>query len=316
MSGPATILADLAEGPPGGRAFALRAADGTGLRAALWSPPDPRGTVFLLPGRTEYVEKYGPAATELARRGLATLCLDWRGQGLSDRLCPDRRVGHVARFSDFQGDLDALVGLAGSLDLPRPWQVMAHSMGGCIALRALMRPHPFASAVFSAPMWGLHLSPAMRPVAWGLSALARPSGQDRRYAPGTGPQTYVATAPFQGNVLTTDPAMFAMMKHQVTAHPELALGGPSLGWVRGALLECRDLSRLPAPDLPALCVLGTAEHVVDPRPIHARMAKWPKGRLLLVPGAEHEVIMETPACRAAFFDAAEALFNAATPASV
>jgi lysophospholipase len=310
---PARLFGDLDEGPPGGRAFALRAQDGTALRAVLWAPAAPRGSVLLLPGRTEYAEKYGPAAADLARRGLATLCIDWRGQGLSARPCRDPMVGHVARFGDYQQDLDALVALARSLDLPRPWQIMSHSMGGCIALRALMRPHPFASAVFSAPMWGILLAPAMRPLAWGLSALARPSGQDHRYAPGTGPQTYVATAPFQNNVLTTDPAMFAMMKRQVTAHPELALGGPSLGWVRGALLECRALARLPAPDLPALCVLGTAEKVVDPRPIHARMARWPHGRLVLVPGAEHEVMMEQPATRAAFFDAAAALFDPTAP---
>jgi len=49
---------------------------------------------------------------------------------------------------------------------------------------------------------------------------------------------------------------------------------------------------------------------VDVAPIHLRMARWPKGRLELYPSAEHEVMMETPALRARFFDAAAALFEA------
>ena len=40
------------------------------------------------------------------------------------------------------------------------------------------------------------------------------------------------------------------------------------------------------------------------------MARWPGGRLDLVDGAEHEVIMEGTDIRARFFDAAAAHFDA------
>ncbi len=305
---PAPYFKDIADGPDGGKAFWLTASDGVRLRAVVW-PGGSRGTVLLVPGRTEYAEKYGRAAADLGQRGYATIVIDVRGQGLADRALPDRMVGHVGDFSEYQRDIDALIAAADALGLPHPRYLMAHSMGGCIGLRALMRGVPVKAAAFSSPMWGISMAAWMRPAAMALSNLSSMLGQSHRYAPGTAGKTYVIEAPFAANVLTTDPDMWDYMKRQVTAHPDLALGGPSLGWLKAALKECHQLSLLPSPAIPAVCALGTAEKVVDPAPIHLRMAAWPGGRLDLYPGAEHEVLMETPPMRKRFFDAAADLFD-------
>jgi lysophospholipase len=305
----APFHADLAEGPPGGRAVWLRTSDGVRIRAGLWRGGD-KGTVVLMPGRTEYIEKYGRAAADLVARGWSVISVDWRGQGLADRALADTMVGHVQHFDQFQHDLDALLACARAEGMPGPLMLMAHSMGGCIGLRALYRDLGFRAAAFSAPMWGILIAAWLRPVAEIISTLAGPFGQAHRYAPGTGAKTYVAEAGFEGNVLTKDRAMWEYMKAQVAARPELALGGPSIGWLRAALTECAALTLLPAPNLPAICALGTAEKVVDSGPVHLRMAGWAKGALDLYPGAEHEVIMEKPSDRARFFDRASALFDA------
>lgn len=300
----------LAEGPQEAEAHWLTAADGTRLRAGLWQASASKGTVFLLPGRTEYVEKYGRTAEVLARAGYATLSIDWRGQGMADRPLPDRMVGHVADFAEYQRDLDALLAFARRRGLPEPWHMLAHSMGGCIGLRGLMRNLPFRAAAFTAPMWGILIPAWQKPLAEVLSALSRHLRFDHLYTPGTGRKTYVTDVPFTGNTLTTDAVMWDYMKQQALAHPELSLGGPSLGWLRAALVECHTLGLLPAPDLGCLCALGSQERVVDPGPIHRRMQSWPKGRLMLVQGAEHEVLMERPALRDGFLAEAVALFAA------
>lgn len=305
----APFHADLADGPPGGQARWLQTSDGVRIRAGIWRGGD-KGTVVLLPGRTEYIEKYGRAAGDLVARGWSVVSIDWRGQGLADRAFADPMVGHVQDFSQYQRDLDALLAMVQTEGLPQPLMLMAHSMGGCIGLRALYRDLPFHAAAFSAPMWGIMMASWMRPLAQMVSALATPFGMAHRYAPGTGGKTYVAEAAFQGNVLTTDRAMWEYMQAQALAHPEMSLGGPSLGWLRAALTECAALGALPAPTTPAICALGTAEKVVDPGPIHLRMAAWANGALDLYPGAEHEIIMETPSARARFFDRASALFDA------
>lgn len=314
MTGPsdAPFFADVADGPAGGRALWLTTADGLRLRAGLWpSPRDAKGTVFLLPGRTEYIEKYGRAAQDLNRRGYAMVTIDWRGQGLSARALPDPMAGHVGDFAEYQTDLSALFDLAKAEGLPEPWYMLAHSMGGCIGLRTLMTPgHPFGAAAFSAPMWGILIAAWMRPIAVALTTASRWFAFDDRYAPGTKPRTYVMEQGFTGNTLTSDPDMWDYMRRQAQAHPELTLGGPSLGWLKAALTECHALTLEPSPAFPVMTALGTAEKIVDTGPIHRRMTAWPGARFALYPGSEHEVMMERAATRTRFFDEACALFDA------
>lgn len=305
----APLHAALADGPEAGRAYWLRTTDGVRIRIGVW-PEGAKGTVLLFPGRTEYVEKYGRAAGDFRARGFAEVVVDWRGQGLADRPLKDRNVGHVARFADYQKDVAAVLEAVRSLGLPLPLYLVSHSMGGGIALRSLIEGLPVKAAVFSAPMWGILLSPATRPFAWTLTHLSRVLGFSERYAPSTGPVTYVASAPFLDNVLTTEEDMWNYMRLQITGVPDLALGGPSLNWLHEAMDECRRLKALASPKVPALTMLGTNERVVDALPVKERMGRWPGGRLELVAGAEHEIMMEHPETRTRFFDAAAELFSA------
>ena len=310
----APLYSDLAEGPSGGAAWWVHAQDGCRLRIAHW-PGDARpgetgrGTVLLFPGRTEYIEKYGRTAAELAARGYGTLAIDWRGQGLSDRLLDNRLIGHVRQFGDYQHDVAAVLATAEALDLPRPWHLLAHSMGGCIGLRAVMEGLDVTSCCFSAPMWGITLPPGRRPAAWALGWTSGPLGFGHVIAPETRPEAYVLAQPFGGNALTRDREMYEMMRRQLTAVPDLALGGPSIRWVFEALREMLTLAARPAPQLPCLTFLGSAEKIVDPQRIANRMASWPGGRLERIDRAEHEVLMEVPATRARVLDLATAHFD-------
>ncbi|GIT90379.1 hydrolase [Jannaschia pagri] len=291
---------DVACGPAGGHAVWLSAPDGIRIRVGVW-PEGSRGTVFLFPGRTEYVEKYSDAAQHLADAGYAALAIDWRGQGLTERPAHDRKIGHVKDFRDFQRDVDAMLAHARSLGLPRPWHLLAHSMGGLIGLRSLMERQVFARAAFSAPMWGLPLPPHLRAVAWTVSSLGSAIGLGERDTPRSGKVADPAAAPFDGNLLTTDPDMFAWMQRQVVRHPDLALGGPSLGWLWAALREMHGLARQAAPDTPCLTLLGSDEGIVDPDAIQVRLASWPGARLRMVEGARHEALMEGTDLRGALY---------------
>lgn len=307
----APLLAHLAEGPADGQAAWLTADDGVQLRAVLWGRDAPAGTVLLFPGRTEAVEKYGRTAAALRARGFATAVIDWRGQGLADRLQADPALGHVGRFADYQRDVAALLAHVRAQDMPGPHFLLAHSMGGAIGLRALIEGLPVQAVAFSAPMWGIQIAPHMRPVAWTLSTLARPLGAGHIMAPGQPAESYLLREPFAGNTLTTDPEMWDYMRRQIAAEPRLGLGGPSLAWLNEALRETRRLAARPAPALPAVTFLGQAEKIVVPAAIRARMARWPGGELVELPGAEHEVLMETPALREMVLDRIAAHFLAA-----
>ncbi|GGD40480.1 alpha/beta hydrolase [Sinisalibacter lacisalsi] len=308
----APLHEDVAAGPPGGEAWWLPTVDGGRIRVAAWpaaAGTPSRGTVLIFPGRTEYVEKYGPAAAIYAAEGYAVLTLDWRGQGLTARAFPDRRLGHVLGFAEYQRDLAAALNLAGWLDLPMPMFLVAHSMGGCIGLRALHEGLDVAAVAFSAPMWGMQMDAWERPLAW-LSALAAPlPGIGGRLTPRTTLDHAIHVERFEGNTLTTDREMWDFMRHQLATHPDLTLGGPTLRWLRAALFETRALRRMAPPATPALTFLGTNERIVEVDPIREKMQAWSGARLEIVPDAEHEILMERPEVRNRFFDASLALFD-------
>lgn len=299
-----------AEGPEGGIAEWLRASDGIRLRAAFW-PGGARGTVLIFPGRTEFIEKYGRTAAALAGRGLSCACVDWRGQGLAERLAPDPALGHVDGFDAYRRDVAALRDWLESLDCPRPWFLLAHSMGGAIGLRALHDGLPVAAAAFTGPMWGIRMTTALRPLAWLLACASWPLGFARAYTPGSGPVNYALAAGFRDNMLTSDAEMFDYMAGQMRAHPEMTIGGPSFGWLSAALCEIRSLSRLPPPARPGLVWLGECERIVDHAAVDRVVASWPGARLERVPGARHEILMETRAIRDRVLDETQRFFDAA-----
>jgi lysophospholipase len=183
-------------------------------------------------------------------------------------------------------------------------------MGGGIGLNAFLHGLDVRAAAFSGPMWGIKMPIWQRPLAWILGLGARLIGQAQRYAPTTGPETYVLTAPFEDNMLTTDPEMYALMQRQLRAHPELALGGPSLNWLIEAMAGTGRMASRPSPALPCHTAVGRNERIVDIPAIVTRMQSWPGGTLDLIDGAEHEIVMERRDVRERFFGAAFRLFAA------
>src|ERR1043166_3543765 len=96
---PATVPADLlASYRPANRGGFLEGAGGR-MRYACWNASgtgSPRGTILLLTGRGEFIEKYATEVVgELLGRGFCVYAVDWRGQGLSDRALADRSKGAV-----------------------------------------------------------------------------------------------------------------------------------------------------------------------------------------------------------------------------
>lgn len=301
---------DLAGGPAGAQAVWLRAADGVRIRAVRWGT-GARGTVFLFPGRCEYAEKYGRTADEILARGYGAVAVDWRGQGLADRLLRDPTIGHVRRFSDYQHDVRAVFAFAEAEHLPKPWFLLGHSMGGCIGLRTLVDGSPFAAAGFSAPMWGVRIAPKLETAAHVLPIVATRMGLGGRRTPTTGRPSYLVEAPFEGNLLTTDPGMWDYMVAQARAENRFRLGGPSLMWLGEALAETRALLRAPRPGVPAHASVGTLEKIVIAETVATMMADWPDGSFDWVEGAEHELLMERPEVRQSFLDRVFATFESA-----
>ena len=97
--------------PEGAQPGFITTPDEVRLRYAKWSPKlrPSKGTVLLLHGRTECIEKYYETVEDLRERGFGVLTFDWRGQGGSDRMLKDPRKGHVENFNQYLIDLETVL---------------------------------------------------------------------------------------------------------------------------------------------------------------------------------------------------------------
>jgi lysophospholipase len=302
--------------PEGAQELALEGRGGVKLRAmlapALGGPP--RGSVILCNGRTEFIEKYFEIARELQSRGFAVFTLDWRGQGLSDRETDDPLKGHLETLDDPAQDLgDAVRGLA--VQLPKPHIVIAHSMGGGIALRAMQtrRLEPDA-ALFSAPMWGI---PSLKDFTLKFVRFMASVGAGKMFAPGV--ETKWKKENFKKNLVTHDKERHARAQSLVVAEPRLALAGPTIGWVNAAA-EAFEGFRRPSAlanlRMPIM-VMSAAKEALVANTSHAEIVKLlPNATLQVVEGARHEIMMETDPVRAQFLAAFDRLAESVAPSQL
>jgi lysophospholipase len=292
--------------PPGARVEVVRASDGVRLRAVRWVPQTAmRGTVVVLTGRAEFIEKYFEVIAQLLSRGFAVATMDWRGQGGSARSLRNPRKGHVDDFSLYERDLDALVDDVLGPSCPQPWFALCHSMGAAILLDIAHAGRcPFERVVTTAPM--IAIAGLRRPRgAHVLAEVLDTLGLGGAFAPGGGSKS-ITTMPFEGNTLTSDPARYARAAEVVAAAPNLALGWPTVGWVHAAF---RLMKRFADPDFPRatrtpiLVIASGADEVTDTRATERFAARLRAGRLIVVDGARHEILMERDEIRDQFWAA-------------
>lgn len=294
--------------PEGGRFAWLRTMDGVKLRAACWSGKMPVATVVLLQGRTEYIEKYYETIVELRSRGYAVAAFDWRGQGLSDRALADRHKGHVRDFGEYHRDLDCVLEnfIQKDPDFPEPYIVMAHSMGGHIAVRYLHdRPTMFSRAVLCSPMAYINTAPLPNFIARVIANVGSAMGLTESYVPGGKAYTRDGE-PFAGNLLTGDAQRFARNADMLDDNPELALGSATIGWLHGALRSIdmvMDPAYGAAITCPAILFYGAQEQVSSPEKQSLLASQMGQCQAVCINDARHEILQETDDIRAQFWSA-------------
>jgi lysophospholipase len=296
--------------PPGGRSGVLRAQDGLGLRYAVWEPRGrTRGTVLLLQGRADFIEKYFETVDELLARDFAVATFDWRGQGGSQRLLTDPTRGHIDDFAHYQRDLEAVLGLIAWLRLPRPVLGLAHSMGAAILLHALARrPDLLPAAVLSAPM--VRIAPTLRPpAAEAMTRVAAWAGLRAACIPGPVSKGKCTHEFDPANLLTSDPVRYLRSYAMVAAAPEIALGKPTIGWMHAAFAAMAAFRRpafAAAIHTPLLTVAGDADRVTATPAAVDLATRLPRGNIDVLPGCGHEILMEQDHLREQFWAAFDA----------
>ena len=301
-AGPVLVHATGNRPPAGARIRQIAAEDGALLRAAFWTEGNKRGSVLLFPGRTEFVEMYFETVGEVRTMGLAAGVFDWRNQGLNERALPDTRKGNIHRFADYQKDAEAFWKAAETEGLPRPWILLAHSMGGAIAYsHAALSGNPPDGLILLAPMFGLMLGGANSRASETIAEIAVRLGFGESYVPGVDRRTVMERG-FDRNPLTSDERKFDLVRNLHAANPALALGGPTWRWMREALCATRRLRRQTPPGLPILALLADNDRVVDNRKTVDLLRRAGNAKIQMLDDCLHCPLLERHAIRRKVFD--------------
>lgn len=264
-----------------------------------------RGKIILLNGRREFMEKYLETIKTLNQKGYHVFSFDWRGQGRSSRMLPDRHKGYVNSYQDYLDDLSYLFKNQITFEDETPNYLLAHSMGAHIALRILHGcPIPIAKAVLVSPMIDISTFPFPRRVARILTNLAVKFGYSQSYI--FGRKKYgILPERFEGNPLTSDPDRFWDEHRLLLENPELFVGGVTWGWLQ-ATFKSIDLLTAPgyAEKIHTSIMMVCAQHdtIVSYDAQQSICSRLNRSRLVWAPNARHEILRENRAIRTMFWE--------------
>jgi lysophospholipase len=318
VAGPSLVSLPSNPVPEGARVGVFETPDKVRLRYALFSRTGAphRGTICLVHGRTEFIEKYFETITGFQRRGFNVATFDWRGQGGSDRLIRNPRLGFVERFDDYWTDLSSFHAEILLPDCPPPFYLVAHSMGGLVALNAGARDRLMFERIFiSAPMVALDRQPL------GMLGTARLCEALSFLGLGKLPVARRADrvpteASFPGNPLTSDITRFMRSVDVLAARPDLAVTSPTIRWSAAALraMAVANGDVFPtAVKAPVLMLAAARDEVVSTAAIEQLGLRMRTGRHLVIAGARHELFMEADPIRDQVFAAFDAFITEQSP---
>ncbi len=342
-------LIDIEENPvPDGAVSGfIETNDGAKLRYAHWPALGQRrrGTVTLLQGRAEFIEKYFEVVTDLRKRGFSVVAFDWRGQGGSGRQTRSRVRGHITHFRKYRTDLRTILREVSLATYPGPHFALAHSTGGLILLSDANRLRTMLDrAVITAPLlgipsgaWDTGLLRAGRKILriLSLGMLGKPKLKATRpvtsrtvarigfpmaricswsllgwlYVPGGNGKI---TLPFEENRQTSDRERYGRFNKVLETNPELGIGSPTMGWLHAAgkaMAALRNRKAGPGIKLPCLMLAAGNDRIVSTPAIEGFVSRAKNAAYIEIPGAEHELLMEADVYR----DQVWAAFDAFVP---
>jgi lysophospholipase len=297
--------------PPNAVVHQLTTNDGIHLRGMTAGTAQGRGTILILNGRAEFMERYFETMSDLVARKFFVASFDWRGQGGSDRLTGDHSSGHVKNFSDYDEDLRCAMEQLVRAHCPGPYYLLAHSTGGHIALRNVLKETWFSKAIVTAPLMELQYGAWPRWLARLMALVMTGIGFSWLHLPGRKREPFLFS-PFLGNPLTSSEKRLLRDRHSLESHRPLGVGAPTFGWLNATMASIAQLKAGfgdKAPKCPVLMVLAGRETVVDNRAAEEFAKRTPGISVVRIDDAFHEIMMERGVIRLSFLAGVENYLN-------
>ena len=264
---------------------------GRPLYSVSYHADQPLGTVFIVHGFTENALKYAELIWSLLHLHFSVVAYDQRGHGRSwrDGMIPDASITHVDRFQDYVEDLQIVCNTYRS-DLPAPYLIFAHSMGGAVASLYLeQNPSFFSAAVLSSPMIAPNIGGVPAVFAYALSAAAGilRKKKDKPFFMKlySGPEDFSTSC-------ATDPDRFSWYDQIKASRREFQNSVPSYRWSEESIRVTNKILASGQPEkisCPVLLYSAEIDSSVLQKPQTDFISRVAHGRQVLVKNARHEI---------------------------
>ena len=271
--------------------------EGKPLAAFRYAAENPKGTVLVLHGFTECAAKFSELIFSLLQNGYSVLAYDQRGHGASwrDERVPDLSLTHVTRFEEYVQDLRAVCDQA-LKDMPKPWYIFSHSMGGAVNVAFLEEfPGVFEKAVLCAPMIAPHRAGMPLWVGKTMCNGMKLTGQSRRRVfiskPWSGPEDFETSCASGRERFDWYDSL--RMRNKIYQN-----NGPTYGWTLEAFRVTKRLLGPGAPEriqIPIRIYTAETDNQVLPEAQAQLVAHLAKGMRKVIAGAKHEIYRSTDA---------------------
>ena len=264
--------------------------NGCPLFCSVFYAKNPCGTVLVLHGFTENAYKYSELIWSLLNNHFNVIAYDQRGHGRSGRVSglSDPSVTHVDRFEEYVEDL-SIVCRTVLAEMPKPWTIFSHSMGGAVTALFLEKFHDvFSAASLCAPM----IAPNTIVPGFIASVMSRIAcfiglGKHHPFFMKTynGPEDFASSC-------ATDYARFKWYDDVKHSREDFQNSIPSYRWTNESVAVTRKILSANAPEsitCPILLSTAGQDYSVMPEPQKQFINRVPKGRQIIVNNSRHEI---------------------------
>ena len=268
-----------------------------------------KAIVFILPGLSEYGEKYIETTHQLNDEGFDVVVIDWAYQGLSTRYTDNRHKRSSDGIDQDIADLHQLIKT--EINSPLPHLMLAHSMGGNYGLRYVTAHSDIFKAIaLSAPMLGIAGICKLRGVASLLLKFLSPI--KNHYVPGGHDWNVLDRHDIVNSVFSHDKKRREVHNAWMTKNPDLQIGSVTYKWVNHNLASICYLAQtdiLKNIKTPVFLGLAEKDKVVDNDSIIHAAKHLPHANLEFLNDSAHEILMERDEIRDVFLTKTIELFK-------
>lgn len=268
-------------------------------------------TIFIIPGRSSFIERNYHLAENFSQRGFDVWIIDLPGHGGSSPTVNHPQKIHIDDYSTYLKTIQNVLKEFSPLAKKESVYLFGSSMGGHVLGRFLQEqsnypiPQQIKGAIFEAPMLDIHTGSYPKSVAKSMAKGFTSINLGEMYVIGYG--DYVPEKDlFEKNKNTHNQEEFESRKILIQRYPQLVRGGPTFGWLKATFKSIHTLHQQIKTNritTPILILTAGDDKVVDTSVDKAFAESSIQGKQVIIPGAYHHISTETSEKKALFWEA-------------